>query len=299
MRKRLSKTHSGRQRAKFNLAERRSARLWVRSRARAPARRSWRWVGGALLIVISLLSAAVVLWAGLRFLERCLLSQNDLFRIQDIKIECSGEAITAKHVMDYAQLAGLSNIFAFSMAKQRDFLLKTVPRVKAVKISRRLPGELNIEVVERIASARLEMKGYFLSVDHDGCVLGAAPAAAHLPLISGAAWPGIRPGTRLAGTAIMDALQVLEVSETTNLRDIFQVQRIDLRKREALDLTLASGERVTLAWQYMGTRNALAREHLEGKLFKLGEILKVAAARGKRIASIDMTLENNFPVADY
>jgi len=259
-----------------------------------------RWFGGILVMLISLLSVAVVLWVGMHILDRFLLRQNDLFRIRDFKIECIGEVITSRHVMDYAQLAGCSNLFALNISEKRDYLLKTVPRVKAVEIARRLPGELVIKVRERISMARLEMDGYYLTVDRDGYVLGASSAGSpHLPVVSGHCMPGIRPGTRLGGTPVMNALEVFDVCETTQIRNLLKVIRIDVRNRESVELNLVDGERVSLAWQHMGTQDSFSREHLEQKLVKLAEILKAAAARGKHVVGIDMTLENNFPTPEY
>lgn len=251
------------------------------------------------MILVSGLSLAVVLWVGMQSLERILFWQNDLFRIRDFKIECMGEVITPKHIMDYAQLTGCSNLFALDISEKRDYLLKKVPRVKSVKIVRRLPNELVVEVQERISIARLEMNGYYMAVDRDGYVLGAFSGAPNLPVISGYSMPGIRPGTCLAGTPVMNALEVFDVCETTPIRNLFKALRIDVRNREALELNLGAGECVTLAWQHMGTPGPLSREHLEQKLLKLAEILEKRAARGKRTATIDMTLDNNFPATDY
>ena len=164
---------------------------------------------------------------------------------------------------------------------------------------RRLPGELIIRIRERIALARLEMDGYYMTVDREGYVLGASTRALHLPIITGHCMPGIRPGTRLAGTAVMNALEVFDVCETIRIRKLFKVVRIGVRNREVVELTLADGERVILAWQYMGTHDSLSRQKLEQKLVKLAEILKTTAEQGKRIAGIDMTLKNNFPVLKY
>ena len=279
--------------------ERRSDRLWVRARAAVTLKTKWIWFGRALVILVSLLSVLVMAWVGLRYLDRCLLRQNDLFRIRNFKIECIGKVITAKHIMDYAQLSSCSNLFAMSIAEKREYLLKTVPRVKSVEMLRRLPGELIIRVRERISLARLEMKGYYLTVDREGHVLGASTRALHLPIISGHCMPGIRPGMRLAGTAVMNALEVFDVCETTPVRNRLKVVRIEVRSRGSVELTLADGEQVILAWQNMGAQDALSRQKLEQKLARLAEILKRAAAQGKRIAGIDMTLENNFPVPEY
>lgn len=299
MRLRQSKEKRHRRRSDVVFDERRSNRLAVQARSSVRSKIRWRWFGGMLVILVSLLSVMVVVWVGIRALDHFLLQQNDLFRIRNFKIECIGEVITPKHIMDYAQLASCSNIFALNIAEKRNYLLKTVPCLKSVEMARRLPGDLTIKVRERISLARLEMDGYYLTVDRDGYVLGASARALHLPIVSGHCMPGARPGMRLAGTPVMNALEIFDVCETTQVRNLFKVVRIDVRNRKAVELNLGDGERVTFAWQQMGARNSLSRENLERKLVKLAEILKVARTQGKSIARIDMTLGNNFPVLEY
>jgi cell division septal protein FtsQ len=291
-----------RRRADSLFSGRRSKRLWVQSGSSVKRTFRWRWLGSALVILVSVLALAVVLWVGLQYLEGSLFSRNDLFRIRDardFRIACIGEVITPKHIMDYAQLTVCSNVFAIDIAEKRNYLLRTVPRVRSVKIARRLPHQLVIEVQERVSIARLEMRDYYLTVDRDGYVLGAAVGGSNLPVIGGHSMLGMRPGACLAGTVVMNALEVFDICETTPVRNRFKVLRIDLRNREALELSLADGERVTLAWQQMGKHDPLSRENLEQKLIKLAEILNVSAAMGKRIDTLDMSLDNNFPAPEY
>jgi cell division protein FtsQ len=296
---RSEKEKRGRQELAVSFNERRERRLRVQTGGGLRSHFRWRWFGGAAAVLIGLLALAVVGWVGLQYFERRLFQQNDLFRIRNCRIDCSGEVITPKHVMDYAELGGISNIFDVNISQKREFLQKKVPRVKNVKISRRLPDELIIEVHERVAIARLEMGSYYLSVDGEGCVLGPSAGAAQLPVIGGHGMPTMRPGTRLAGTPVMNALEVFTVCENPPVRDLLKVARIEVRGREAVELTLGEGERILLAWPRMGAGDSLERDGLERKLLKLAEILKAAAAGGKRVATLDMTVENNFPSPDY
>ncbi len=280
------------------LDERRSNRLRVQSRVILNSKTGLHWLRGFLVLLLSLLSLAAVLGASLYALNHYLLKQNDLFRIRDFNIKCSGDVIKDRHVRDYAGLEGASNLFALNIAEKRDSLQKQA-RVKSVKISRILPGDLEIVVQERVPFARLEMSEYYLIVDREGCVLGPSTAVSRLAVISGYSIAGLQPGRRLAGTPVMNALEVFNICETTQFRDLFKVLQIDLGNREALELRLGGGERVLLAWPQMGQVDTLDPDRLEKKLLKLAEILKTAAARGKRVASLDMTLENDFPTPEY
>ncbi len=269
------------------------------AREHAGAKEWWRRLI-MLLVALSILAACVILvWAGTQLLGRLLFRQNDLFHVRDIKIECNGDIITPKHIMEYARLAEMKYLFADDIASIRDQLLQKVPRLKAVEIKRCLPGELIIRVRERVSMAQLEVNRYYLTLDREGYVLGPMPGSKALPIIVGYDLPGIRPGVQLSAAGIRNALEVLDVCQTTPIGQRVRIASIDVRNAQALELRLANGERVRLAWPHMGEPSSLARAQLEQKLSRLAESLKSAAQRSKRIVEIDMTFENNFPAKEY
>lgn len=247
----------------------------------------------------SLAACFILIWVGTQAAIRLLFCQNDLFRIRDIKIECNGDVITPKHIMDYAQLADMKYLFATNIGEIRNQLLMKVPRLKAVEITRRLPGELHIRVRERVSMAQLEVNRYYLTLDREGYVLGPISGSKALPILSGYVLPGIRPGVQLNAAGVRNALEVLDVCQTTPLGQRVRIASIDVHSAQALDMRLLDGERVLLAWTRMGEPTSLAREQLEQKLARLAKSLESAAARSKRIAWIDMTLDNNFPAQEY
>ena len=251
------------------------------------------------VILSSLTACGILIWVGTQSLGRLLFRQNDIFRVRNIKIECNGDIITPKHIMEYARLSEIKHLFAANIEEIRDQLLMKVPRLKAVEIKRRLPGELIIRVRERVSMAQLEVNHYYLTLDRDGYVLGPLFGSKVLPIIAGYVLPGIRPGVQLSAAGVRNALEVLDVCQTTPIGQRVRIVSIDVRNAQALDLRLADGERVLLAWTHMGEPSSLARQHLEQKLARLAESLKSAAQRNKRIARIDMTLENNFPAQEY
>jgi cell division septal protein FtsQ len=60
---------------------------------------------------------------------------------------------------------------------------------------------------------------------------------------------------------------------------------VDVSHSEYLEVRLQRGEQILLS-----------RENMDVKLTKLCEIMKHTADMGKAIATIDMTMEKNFPV---
>lgn len=272
-------------------------RFSARERA---GRNTWaRRLKPAAIALIGLVVGTALIWEGAQSLGWLLFRQNELFRIRDIKIECKGDVITSKHIMDYAGLSEMKHLFAANITEMRDQLLMKVPRLKSVEITRRLPGQLLIRVRERVAMANLEVNNYFLTLDRDGYVLGPSSGSKTMPILAGYTLPGIRPGVQLSAAGIRNALEVIDVCQTTPVGQRVRIASIDVRNAQALELHLAKGERVRLAWNHMGEPSALSREHLEQKLSRLAESLKSAATRSKRIAWIDMTPDNNFPAQEY
>jgi len=272
----------------------------LRFSARDRGGREWgRRLIMVAVILSSLTACGILLWVGTQSLGRLLFRQNDLFRVRNIKIECNGDIITPKHIMEYARLSEMQHLFAANIEEIRDQLLMKVPRLKAVEIKRRLPGELIIRVRERVSMAQLEVNHYYLTLDREGYVLGPTPGSKALPILAGYDLPGIRPGVQLSAAGVRNALEVLDVCQTTPIGQRVRIVSIDVRNAQALELRLANGERVLLAWNHMGESSSLGREQLEQKLARLAESLKSAAQRSKRIAWIDMTLENNFPAQEY
>jgi len=285
--------------ARANRGDRPESVLRFSARNRAGGKEWGRRLIMVTIMLSGLTACGILIWVGTLSLGRLLFRQNDLFRIRDIKIECNGDIITPKHIIEYARLSEMKHLFAANIEEIRDQLLMKVPRLKAVEIKRRLPGELIIRVRERVPMAQLKVNHYYLTLDCEGYVLGKMTGSKTMPILIGYKLPGIRPGVQLSAVGVRNALEVLDVCQTTPIGQRVRIVSIDVRNAQALDLRLANGERVMLAWTNMGDSSSLARQHLEQKLARLAESLKSAAHRSKRIAWIDMTLENNFPAKEY
>jgi len=256
----------------------------------------------AVILLITLagtISVGILAWQGARSISQYLFFQNDIFRLRNFKIVCDGEVVTPKRIVEYLELNGCSNIFAFNMAEKHAMLLNKVPRIKSAEFARRLPGELIVTIHERLPLARLQMNTYYLTIDREGYILGTSSASKNLPVIFGHELSGLRPGIRLGERKITRALDVLTVCNTTPAGNYVKVKSIDISKTDLLELALADGEYVKLSWADMDQEFPASKDSLENKLTRLAESLRSAGARGKKIASIDMTVENNFPAQEY
>jgi cell division septal protein FtsQ len=159
--------------------------------------------------------------------------------------------------------------------------------VRSVKVRRQLPDTLVIDVIERTALARLDDsgRGLPLAVDAEGYVLGPSSYSPSLAVIRGVRQDGLRPGTHLRADAVRDALEVLDICDTTRISQFINIHLIDVGRADYLDVRLTTGERVLLK-----------RENLDWRLRQVAAILQTSDEPGKRIAIIDGTGDDIFPV---
>ncbi len=260
--------------------------------ARLTEKRSERLhrAGALLLAAAALAAAGWFLLKGTRFAGRALFAENDLFALRGYDLVSDGR-IQPHHIREYASLPDRANLFAIDIGRVCADLA-SVPLVKSVTVTRRLPGTLAVRVHERIPVGRVALPGagFTLAVDAEGRLLGPSVSREPLPLIEGLQQVGLRPGADLADPAAGDALALLELCDTTRLFPHVRIRRIRLDGADAMDLVLAEGEQVRMP-----------RRDMEPKLRRLAAILKTIRDRG--LASrpdrvrIDMTTDVNFPVA--
>ena len=138
-----------------------------------------------------------------------------------------------------------------------------------------------------------------LGIDPEGYVYHLRSATTDLPMIDGNYDAGLRPGTQ-AGGMIRCALQVIEACRKGPYHPALRVETIDVANGEFLDLRLAQGERVRLAWERMNEGSEESNRRLNAKLEQLSAILRTTAGRGKRVAMADLTFTEDYvPVQEY
>ena len=240
---------------------------------------------GALLLLLAALGALVwMLVAGTEWLGRVLFSENPRFTIRVLDLQSNGR-LRPEQLREYGKVAEGQNLFAVNIAQVRANL-ETAPLIRTAEIKRDLPDTLIIRVRERTALARLAggAGGYPMLVDRDGYILGLAGAST-LPLLTGASERGLAPGSVVREKQVLDALDALDLCDTTKLGSVIHVQTVDVRNPDALVLGLSGGEVINLG-----------RSQLTERLEKLSEVLKTAQELGKVVKSADITVLRNVPV---
>jgi cell division septal protein FtsQ len=259
--------------------------LMVSARLSEQRRERMHRAGGLALLAVTLAGALGAFMLSARFLGQKLFSKNEAFTIRHLDITSDGR-LQPGLAREYAHVREGMNLFGVDLQEIREEL-ESVPAVSSVRVSRRLPDTLVIDISERVAVARLGAGagGYPLAIDRDGYVLGPMSASPRLPAVVGAREKGLRPGARVGDPGILFALEVLDQCEEPELRRFIKISHIDAGNPDYLDVELVRGERVRLS-----------RTNVRAKLARLCEIMKTSADSGQAIARVDLTVEKNFPV---
>ena len=171
-----------------------------------------------------------------------------------------------------------ANLASIPFAELREKLLGRIPNIRDLKIERRLPNRVTIDVIERDPAVRVApLKGKVdtgLVADTDGVVFRYSSNVSALPVIREASGPGTSPGKTLSGMAAA-ALRLIEATALPELAG-FVVLEVDTSHADYLLATLGDYSRAKIAWENMLDDTRAARESLQRQLKHLA---KAIAAR--------------------
>ncbi len=254
----------------------------------AEKRQEWRHrISTIVLVTVTVLALAWGAMVGTQHLVRVLFTENDQFVITEL--DCAsdpGGRLKTSHITEYAGLKKGMNLFGVDLDAVRENL-ESVPLVSSVEVRRQLPDTLVVRVTERMALARLGSRRSKLplAVDREGYVLGPSSVSPSLPAITGFGKSVLRPGNHIRASEIRDAIQVLDICDSTRLSQYIAISSIDVAHPEFMDLRLSNAERVLLA-----------RKELDWRLRQVAAILQTSQQVGRSVAMIDATGEDIFPV---
>ncbi|MGN0852808.1 MAG: cell division protein FtsQ/DivIB [Kiritimatiellia bacterium] len=195
------------------------------------------------------------------------------FRVEDRDVDV---AITTKTVHPdvitlHFGLTNGANLATLPFGEWRTTLLEKQPKIRDVKIERRLPNRVVIDVVEREPVARIgPVKGRVRTghvADFAGVVFSFAVDVETLPLIREPSDPLTQPGKRLP-PPVLAALRLLEALSQPELADL-RVLEIATNHPDYLMLTLGDYSRARIAWDHMLEDSRRSRESLRRQLTRL------------------------------
>lgn len=261
------------------------------------SRRRWPLPPAA---TIALAAAAGLLLAGLLVWQVAawLFWRNPDYTIKTLTINIDGHSVTAQTVRDLTGIAEGTNLFAVNLSQAAAQFLKKKPEVRSIALERHLPDAMTIEVDERTTIARLGRWGSY-GVDRDGWVFPVKTGTRDLPVISGAGESGLRPGT-VADREVLNAIDVIEACNRSHVGERVRIASLDVGTKGLVELYLAAGERIKLAWTGIGTATPEARAALDRKLGQLATALRISEERGRRLVNLDLTFNDQYaPAQEY
>ncbi len=268
-------------------SRRSSSRPVLRVSARSEEKKQQR-MNKLTVLLASALILTLVLWGGINgvhYLMQQMFTRNNLFTVRHLDLRSDGR-LDEERIMEYAGVRAGMNLFALDLGQVRN-TLESVAIIDHVDVERDLPDTLRIHIRERLPVANLgyARRRYNFTVDREGAILGPSTKAASLPHIVGMKDAGLRPGTRIQSEAVLDALHVLDLCNSSSLGNYVKIRTVDVGYEDLLDMQLIGGERILFK-----------RTDVKNRLIRLASILETARGMGRRIGSVDMRVDKNFPI---
>ncbi len=235
-------------------------------------------------VVLALLAAVAILAAvgtGLILAFNALVDVwQQQCRVEDREIDVvitSGKMVHPDVVTLHFGLTNGANLAQIPFADLRLKLLERVPNIKDIKIERRQPNRVTVDVVEREPIARVAPpRGRAETgrvADLEGVVFRFSSNTALLPVVREAGEPATPPGKKLSGFAAA-ALRLVEVASQPELADL-RVLEIDTSHKDYLLVTLGNYDRVKLAWDHMEDDTRLSRDSLAKQLKRVSQAINL------------------------
>lgn len=252
-----------------------------------------------ILVIISKvalsLAACAGLFFGVRYGAQRLFFDNPDYRLSKIQVTTDG-TLQREQILKAADLREGVNIFSVNLAHVHE-QLQQLPQVDEVRVVRKMPSELSVQIVERKPIAWItsdkEMfdpfasEGAFL-VDARGVLMKEKkllPEYLGLPVIVGCASELLEAGRTVDSFEAKSALELLRLSTRSFMQTRFQVREIDVSKGYCLLVTDKNRTRVTFGF-----------ENLDAQLQRLEHFLVYSDDSNRELETVNLLVQRNIPV---
>jgi hypothetical protein len=165
----------------------------------------------------------------------------------------SGKMVKPDVIAENLSLRKGANLARIDFARKREEILKKIPTLREVSITRIQPDKLIVTAEEREPIARLGIRGVRRVtgrvVDSEGVVFLCQRGTYHLPTISEPRSPGTGPGRQIGGRA-RAALSLIEACQKPEFQEL-NVQDVDISRPDYLFATLGDYSRLKISWEGM------------------------------------------------
>ena len=209
------------------------------------------------------------------YLEQCV--------ITDMSAQVTIHAGTMVHPSNIAEQLGLkpgANLATIDFTRKRDELMRDIPNIRSVTISRGLPDKVTVSVEERTPVARMGIRGSRTPtgrvVDTEGMVFVWQRGTQTLPVIREPQPPGTPKGQRIRGRTLA-ALRLIEACREPEFLEL-GVLEVDVSKPDFLVATLGNYSKAKILWDEMDEGTPASHADLVRKLRMLLQAIRTKLA---------------------
>jgi cell division protein FtsQ len=294
---RTAQKHSRpRNRRVSNLRQRRQQHLLdVKVRSRKATQHRNRKVLVALSKLALVIAFCVAVYLGALEGAKRFFFENPEYQLKTIEVQTDG-TLQRDQILRVADLQEGQNIFSINLARVHD-RIQQLPQVDEAQLMRKLPGEVDIRVIERKPVAWLtsekEISDPFVSdaaflVDARGVLMKQKkllPEYLGLPLILGCSSESLEAGKVVESSDVKMALEMLRLSASSLMQTRFQIRDIDVSKSYCLLVTDKNHARITFGLN-----------DLEEQLQRLEQFLVYCDDSKQELETVNLLVQRNIPV---
>ncbi|PYJ43155.1 MAG: hypothetical protein DME86_03720 [Verrucomicrobia bacterium] len=263
------------------------------------SRKATQYRNRRLLVFVSKIVLAAAMCAGIylggRLGVRRFFFENPDYNLTAIDVQTDG-TLQRDQILKAADLREGENIFRVNLGHVHD-VLQQMPQVDDVQVVRKMPGEIDVRVVERKPIAWItsekQISDPFQSevaflIDARGALMKEKkllPEYLGLPLITGCTGESLEPGKIVESPEAKAALELLRLSAASFMQTHFQIREIDVSKGYCLIVTDKNRTRVTLGF-----------DHLDTQIQRLEQFLIYADDAKRDIETVNLLVLRNIPV---
>ncbi len=247
----------------------------------------------AVVVMVALFVGVMVAYNKLRdlYLEQCVIV--DVTRQVEIS---SGKMVKGDIIAEEFGLRNGANLGLIDYDEKRKAILKKIPNIRSIVVTRHLPDRVTIQVEERRPVVRMNVVGARKETvrvaDTDGMVFRCQRNTGLLAIVREAREKVTPIGSELKGRSLA-ALRLWEVAhegDATATGVKLGILEVDVSQRDYLVATLGDYSQAKIAWEGMDQPTESNRKNLEVRLKMLREAL--AAAKGLNVRVWNVTLDN-------
>src|SRR5213083_966935 len=263
------------------------------------ARKATQYRNRRVLVFISKIVLAAAICAGIYFGARLgmrrFFFENPEYRLAMIDVQTDG-TLQRDQVLKTADLREGENIFQVNLAHVHR-VLQQLSQVDEVEVLRKLPGEIDIRILERKPIAWItsekQISDPFQSdvaflIDARGVLMKEKkllPEYLGLPLITGCSSESLEPGKIVQSVEAKAALELLRLSAGSFMQTRFQIREIDVSKSYCLLVTDKNRARVKFGFN-----------DLQTQLRRLEQFLVYCDDSKQELGTVNLLVQRNIPV---